>query len=82
MRSSMRLQRFEIIACSPEDASRTELDYLCEVYREVIDAGATTIGFTDTVGVLTPDSTREMVRYIQDHVPNIDKCLFARSFPQ
>ena len=73
-------QRFEIIACSPEDASRTEVDYLCEVYREVIDAGATTIGFTDTVGVLTPERTRRMVRHVQDHVPNIEKALFAVHF--
>jgi 2-isopropylmalate synthase len=72
--------RFEIIACSPEDASRTELDFLCEVYREVIDAGATTIGFTDTVGILTPETTRRMVRHIQDHVPNIDRALLAVHF--
>lgn len=73
-------QNFEIIACSPEDASRTELDFLCKVYQEVIDAGATTIGFTDTVGVLTPESTRQMVRHIQDHVPNIERALFAVHF--
>jgi 2-isopropylmalate synthase len=73
-------ERFEIVACSPEDASRTELDYLCEVYREVIDAGVTTIGFPDTVGVLTPDKVRDMLRHIQDHVPNFDKALFAVHF--
>lgn len=72
--------KFEIIACSPEDASRTELDYLCEVYREVIAAGATTIGLTDTVGILTPEKTRLMVRHIQDNVPNIENALFAVHF--
>ncbi len=72
--------KFEIVACSPEDASRTELDFLCEVYREVIDAGVTTIGFPDTVGVLTPDKVRDKLRYIHDHVPNIDKALLAVHF--
>jgi 2-isopropylmalate synthase len=74
------LQKFDVVACSPEDASRTEMDYLCEVYRECIDAGATTVGFTDTVGVLTPDKARDMVRRIQDSVPNLEKCLFAVHF--
>ena len=49
-------EKFEIVAFSPEDASRTELPYLCQCYREAIDAGATTIGFPDTVGILTPES--------------------------
>ncbi|MCA9076534.1 MAG: 2-isopropylmalate synthase [Planctomycetaceae bacterium] len=73
-------ERFEIVACSPEDASRTELDFLCEVYREVIDAGVSTIGFPDTVGVMTPDKVRDTLRYIHDNVPNIDKALFAVHF--
>jgi 2-isopropylmalate synthase len=40
-------ERFRIVAFSPEDASRTELDFLCECYREAIRAGATTIGFPE-----------------------------------
>ncbi len=71
---------FEIIACSPEDASRTEIEFLCEVYREIIDAGATTVGFTDTVGILTPEKSADMVRQIQDEVPNIDRALLAVHF--
>jgi 2-isopropylmalate synthase len=73
-------EKFEVIVCSPEDASRTELDFLCEVYREVIDAGATTIGFPDTVGVLTPERVREFIRRIQDGVPNIERALLAVHF--
>jgi 2-isopropylmalate synthase len=73
-------EKFEVIACSPEDASRTEFDYLCEIYREVIDAGATTVGFPDTVGVLTPDKARDIIRRIQDSVPNIEKALLAVHF--
>lgn len=70
-------EKFQIVAFSPEDASRTELPFLTEVYREAIDAGATTIGFPDTVGILTPEKARTFIRHIQDSVPNINKVLLA-----
>ncbi|MDG1894874.1 MAG: pyruvate carboxyltransferase [Fuerstiella sp.] len=73
-------QSFRIIAFSPEDASRTEMDFLCECYREAIDAGATTIGFPDTVGVLTPEKSADCIKAIQDGVPNIDRALLAVHF--
>ncbi len=72
--------KFRIVAFSPEDASRTEVDYLCECYREAIDAGATTIGFPDTVGLLTPEKARDFIKAIQDGVPNLDRALFAVHF--
>jgi 2-isopropylmalate synthase len=72
--------RFRIVAFSPEDASRTERDYLCQCYREAIDAGATTVGFPDTVGLLTPEKTRDFIRAIQDGVPNLDRALLAVHF--
>lgn len=71
---------FRIIAFSPEDASRTEIDFLCECYREAIDAGATTIGFPDTVGILTPEKTADFIKAIQDNVPNLDRALLAVHF--
>ena len=52
----------------------------CECYKEAIDAGATTVGFPDTVGVLTPEKARDFIRRIQDNVPNIDKALLAVHF--
>jgi 2-isopropylmalate synthase len=73
-------EKFAIVAFSPEDASRTEKDYLCRCYKEAIDAGATTIGFPDTVGVLTPEKARDYIRYIQDNVPNIEEALLAVHF--
>lgn len=73
-------ERFRIVAFSPEDASRTEPDFLCECYREAISAGATTIGFPDTVGLLTPEKTRVFIRRIQDQVPNLDRALLAVHF--
>jgi len=58
---------------SAEDASRSDKDYLCEIFTAVIDAGATTINIPDTVGYTTPDEYGELIRYIRAHVPNIDK---------
>ncbi len=73
-------EKFEIIAFGPEDATRTELPYLCEVAKEAIDAGITTLGLPDTIGILTPEKTRDFIRYVQDHVPNMDKVLLAVHF--
>ncbi|QDT54519.1 2-isopropylmalate synthase [Caulifigura coniformis] len=72
--------KFDVIAFGPEDSSRTEMDFLCQCYKEAIDAGASTIGFADTVGILTPDKTYDMLRRIQDGVPNIEKALLAIHF--
>ncbi len=77
---SYAASKFEIVAFSPEDASRTEVDYLCECYQTAIDAGATTVGFPDTVGILTPEKTRDFIRGIQDGVSNLDRVLLAVHF--
>ena len=73
-------ERFKIISFAAEDASRTEIDYLCKCYTEAIDAGATTIGFPDTVGILTPEKARDMIRAMQDGIPNLDRALLAVHF--
>src|SRR5207247_1603476 len=44
----------EDVEFSPEDASRTDLDYLCQIVEAAIDAGATTINIPDTVGYAVP----------------------------
>ena len=77
---SYAADRFKIIAFSPEDASRTEIDYLCKCYIEAIDCGATTIGFPDTVGVLTPQKAADFIKQIQDKVHNLDRALLAVHF--
>ncbi|MFH0945384.1 MAG: pyruvate carboxyltransferase [Planctomycetota bacterium] len=77
---SYATESFSIVAFSPEDASRTEPEFLLECYREAIDAGASTIGFPDTVGVLTPEKAREFVRRIQDGVANVTRALVAVHF--
>ncbi|MGA2562436.1 MAG: 2-isopropylmalate synthase [Steroidobacteraceae bacterium] len=58
---------------SPEDASRTELDFLAQVVEAAIEAGATTINIPDTVGYTVPDEFGELFRYLRKQVRGIDK---------
>jgi 2-isopropylmalate synthase len=51
---------FHIVTFGPEDAGRTEPEYLHELYREAISAGATTVGFADTVGISTTPCWRSI----------------------
>jgi len=60
------------IQFSPEDASRTELDFLAEVCTAVIEAGATTINIPDTVGYAVPHEFAECIRYLKKNVKGID----------
>lgn len=50
------------IEFSAEDATRTEKDFLVEVYEAAVDAGANFLNVPDTVGVLTPIVTKELIR--------------------
>lgn len=70
-------ERFQIVSFAAEDASRTENDFLCQCYQTAIAAGATTIGYPDTVGILTPTKAQEAIRRLQDGVPNFDRALLA-----
>ena len=56
---------------SPEDASRTELEFLREIVSAVIEAGATTLNIPDTVGYATPKTYGEVFKYLMDHIPAI-----------
>ena len=82
VRTSVEYARneFAIVSFSPEDASRTEPDVLWQFYREAIDAGASVVGFPDTVGVLDPGGVRNAIRSIQDNVPNLDRARLAVHF--
>jgi len=62
---------------SPEDASRTELDYLAEVVHAAIEAGATVINCPDTVGFATPAEHQEMFQYLLAHVPGAKNVIFS-----
>jgi len=62
---------------SPEDASRTEPEFLAEVVSAAIEAGATTINVPDTVGYTVPEEFYEVFKYLRTHVPNIDKAVLS-----
>ena len=57
---------------SPEDASRTEPDFLAQVVEAVIDAGATAVNIPDTVGYAIPEEFGRLIAYLYDTVKNID----------
>jgi 2-isopropylmalate synthase len=62
---------------SAEDATRSDLDFLCLFVEAVIRAGATTINLPDTVGYCTPDEIADFFRAIMSRVPNADKAVFS-----
>lgn len=62
---------------SPMDATRTELDYLCEVIEAAIEAGATTINVPDTVGYAFPKEFGDLIRDIFRRVPNIGQAVIS-----
>ena len=62
---------------SPEDAGRSEPDFLCRVLEAVIDAGANTVNIPDTVGYNLPHQFGELIRTLIERVPNSDRAVFS-----
>lgn len=62
---------------SPEDAGRSELDFLCRVIEAVIDAGARTINIPDTVGYNLPNQFGTLIKNLRERIPNADKAVFS-----
>jgi 2-isopropylmalate synthase len=62
---------------SPEDASRSEPDFLCKAVELAIKAGATCINLPDTVGYSVPDEYAAMFRMLIERVPGADKVVFS-----
>ncbi len=62
---------------SAEDATRSDLDFLCRVVEAVIKAGASTINLPDTVGYSTPDEIRDFFATVRGRVPNADAVTFS-----
>ena len=58
---------------SPEDGSRTELNYLVDITAAVIEAGATTINIPDTVGYAVPEEYGHIFSYVRQQLPVIDE---------
>jgi 2-isopropylmalate synthase len=68
---------YEDIEFSPEDAARTELDFLAEVVERVIEAGATTLNIPDTVGYAVPSQYAGAIAYLKKHVRGIEKVVLS-----
>ncbi|MBF0542089.1 MAG: 2-isopropylmalate synthase [Nitrospirae bacterium] len=62
---------------SAEDATRSDWDYLCKITEEVIKAGASTVNIPDTVGYTVPQEYFDLITYIKNKVPNIDKAVIS-----
>jgi 2-isopropylmalate synthase len=73
-------RRFQMVTFSAEDASRTEPDFLCQVYSDAIGAGANVIAFPDTLGVMTPKKTIESVQFLLARVRGIERAKLAVHF--
>jgi len=67
----------DYIEFSPEDASRTDKEFLYQVVRAVIDAGATTVNIPDTVGYAIPYEFGRLIKGIKENVDNVDKCVLS-----
>ena len=62
---------------SAEDATRSDLDFLCRIVETAIACGATTVNLPDTVGYCTPDEIQQFFTDLIGRVPNSDKAVFS-----
>jgi 2-isopropylmalate synthase len=65
------------IEFSPEDAGRSDEDFLCRIIEATIDAGATTINIPDTVGYNMPHQFGATIKSLIERIPNSDKAIFS-----
>src|SRR3954467_13874257 len=73
-----RARRFtDDVQFSAEDATRSDMDFLCRVIQEVISAGCTTVNLPDTVGYSTPDEIGDFFRTVLARVPNAGHATFS-----
>ncbi len=62
---------------SAEDATRSDLGYLCEVFKAAIEAGASTINVPDTVGYTVPREYYNILTHVKEHVPGIENVVLS-----
>ncbi len=70
-------QYTEDVEFSAEDATRSDPDYLVELFQAVIEAGATTINVPDTVGYAIPSEFGALIRHLKENVRDIDKAVIS-----
>lgn len=62
---------------SPEDAGRTDRNFLVRILTEVVKAGADTINIPDTVGYLSPEEFGDLIGFLRANVPGIKNCIMS-----
>ena len=62
---------------SPEDAGRSNIDFLCRILEAVIEAGATTLNIPDTDGYTMPEQFGKLIQTLRKRIPNSDKAIFS-----
>jgi 2-isopropylmalate synthase len=67
----------EDVEFSPEDAGRSDPDFLVQVLGEAIKAGATTLNIPDTVGYTTPEEFGRLIRYLRENTPGADNVVWS-----
>ncbi|MCF8006036.1 MAG: 2-isopropylmalate synthase [Methylovulum sp.] len=78
VRAVKRARQFtDDVEFSPEDAGRSEEDFLCRILEAVIDAGATTLNIPDTVGYSIPQQFGATIANLIERIPNSDKAIFS-----
>ena len=82
LKRAVRAVRFAREFCddvefSPEDAGRSDEDFLCEILQAVIDAGAATVNIPDTVGYTMPEQFGGLIARLRRRVPNADRAVFS-----
>lgn len=70
-------KQIEDIEFYAEDAGRADNEFLARMVEAIIDAGATVINIPDTTGYCLPSQYGEKIKYLYDHVPNIDKAVIS-----
>ena len=78
VKAVLRARRYtDDVEFSPEDAGRSEPDFLCRILEAVIDAGATTLNIPDTVGYNLPHQFGQLIYDLRNRIPNSDKAIFS-----
>ena len=78
IRSVKRARQYtDNVEFSPEDAGRSDTDFLCRIIEAVIDAGAGTINIPDTVGYTLPAHFGQLIAELRSRIPNSDKAIFS-----
>jgi len=70
-------QHVDDVEFSAEDATRSDPDYLVEVFKVALEAGASTLNVPDTVGYTTPGEYHALIRFLRANVPGAERAVFS-----